>query len=908
MSTYSSSDKGMQPSHLNTNRLTPDMNFSNLLISDLKDHIGNVLDQLPREHHTLSVDNVANLQLSKADLIKLLTEALKQRDAYYEMLRRRSIASREPFQQTMEDDLYRLNLSESLHPSVTPPPSLMSMDNQPSPLLFAPTGQPGLPQGGDPTVPLRVTSRLDPPKSTTSSPHNRSSSLSSSMTDSHMGQNEPSANLQVQLTSRPDTPSLSGMTPTSVTSTAPIGNITPIPGSIVRSPGSHPSLQQTQPILPQAPVPNSISPPASLDQRSVHKRSSYLSLNQTDKGKTKLDPRSIPPPYLTRAFTQSAPISSQAPIDDPNYPDILRRYLAQAEIGDTYSQVIIGKAFMNGTGGVKVNAAAAMDWLQMAADQGVAEAEVLVGIILQDGMLIKKRSKKDKIPETDLRLAADMYKRASDQGDLEGMTRLGKCYMDGEGVKKDEVIAVSWYKVAANLGGAKAQNKLGWCYWKGKGVEKDWHEAVRWYKASAAQDYPEGQINYGLNFTNFSEKRQLYGWGGVKDETEAVKWLWRAAENGSAYACFELGACIEKGLGVQKNATTAALWYRRSAESGFGRGQEKYGACCMNGNGVEKDPVEGIKWLRLAAEQGESAAQKRLGLAYQKGEGVEIDLNQAVEWFRKASAQGCLVSQTSLASFYENGWASVPRDINKAISLYTAAAKAGNAQAQCNLGFIYERGIGVPQNLFEADRLYKSAVSKNHPKAEASLAVFFEHGIAGNPKDPVTAVKLYASAAKKGDSSGNYNLGRCYQYGIGTEQDMAHAAKYYKRAIDQNNMFAMANMADLLIQGAPGIIPDPAEGVRLLHTSADMGNAKSMHLLAGYYKTGVYGYGNETQPTILILPPNDDHSKYWFDRWVKTTESKRAMEAIIAESASKGVPVPEVAHAGSDYMQMRRAL
>ncbi|KAJ3412433.1 hypothetical protein HDV05_000737 [Chytridiales sp. JEL 0842] len=859
-------------SYSNTNQLTPDMNFSNMLISDLKDHIANVLDQVPREHHNLPVDNVANLQLSKADLIKLLTEALKQRDAYFEKLKRRSAASREAPPHSLEDSVQRMHV-EHPHSLNSPPPLSMISADPPPPLLPATMGNTETATHKTPesvTAPPRVTSRLPyPPNTTTTAPLSNRTSLSSMTNDL------PPYN-HVQQTLRTTTHSRDSLRPTTPSAAVTAHGLE----------GNYASIPPAQPTLPPAPVPTSAPvPPPYMD--------SNKQTDSKEKGKGPIDPRRVLSPSFARTFTRSAPLSSAAPLDDPNYPDILRRYLAQAEIGDTYSQVILGKAFLNGTGGVAVNPVAAMDWFQMAADQGVAEAQVQVGVILEEGLLLKKKGKGEssakkgkaaEIPEEDLRRAADMYKRAADQGDTDGMTKLGRCYMNGWGVKKDEVKAAIWYKVAAHLGGPRAQNQLGWCYWKGKGVPKDWKEAVKWYKTSAAQQHPEGQINYGLSF--------LYGWDGVTDHIEAVKWLWLAAENNVQAACLELGVCIEKGNGVQKNPSVAVLWYKKAAEMGYARAQEKLGTYFMNGNYVEKDPVEGVKWLRMAAEQGYYPAQGRLGLAYQKGNGVEVDMVQAVQWFQKATLQGDLASQTNLAYCYQNGLG-VPKDVAKAIYLYSSAAKANNAQAQCNLGFCYERGIGVPQNLLEADRLYKAAASKDHPRALTSLAGFIEQGIAGNPKNLTVALKMYGSAAKRGDAVSMFKLGRCYELGIGTEPELSLAAKWYTRAARERHPYAMANLGHMLLYGAAGVPPDPTEALHLLRASAELGNVKAMQLLAKAYEAGVVSYGPDSQPAARILDPDVTKARYWAEHAVKYSQQEKAVEAIIAACAAKGVPVPD---------------
>ena len=50
---------------------------------------------------------------------------------------------------------------------------------------------------------------------------------------------------------------------------------------------------------------------------------------------------------------------------------------------------------------------------------------------------------------------------------------------------------------------------------------------------------------------------------------EAVKWYRQAAENGYAYAEYNLAGMYYKGKGVMQNLSSAYSWYKRSALHGL---------------------------------------------------------------------------------------------------------------------------------------------------------------------------------------------------------------------------------------------------------------------------------------------------------------------------------------------------
>ena len=97
------------------------------------------------------------------------------------------------------------------------------------------------------------------------------------------------------------------------------------------------------------------------------------------------------------------------------------------------------------------------------------------------------------------------------------------------------------------------------------------------------------------------------------------------AEQGYAFAQYNLGIMYEYGNGVAKDYAEAVKWYRLSAEQGYAIGQYSLGLMYSDGYGVLKDKAEAVKWWRLSAEQGYAYAQGMLGIMYELGEGVLKD-------------------------------------------------------------------------------------------------------------------------------------------------------------------------------------------------------------------------------------------------------------------------------------------
>ena len=109
---------------------------------------------------------------------------------------------------------------------------------------------------------------------------------------------------------------------------------------------------------------------------------------------------------------------------------------------------------------------------------------------------------------------------------------------------------------------------------------------------------------------------------------------------------FGAGAALaqdfQKGLAAAQSGdyATALKEWRPLAEQGDAFAQYNIGLMYSNSGSVLHDYAEAIKWYRLAAEQGDAGAQNNIGLMYYKGDGVLQDNIRAHIWYNIASANG----------------------------------------------------------------------------------------------------------------------------------------------------------------------------------------------------------------------------------------------------------------------------
>ena len=104
------------------------------------------------------------------------------------------------------------------------------------------------------------------------------------------------------------------------------------------------------------------------------------------------------------------------------------------------------------------------------------------------------------------------------------------------------------------------------------------------------------------------------GVGVEKDDTETVKRLTKAAQQGDATAQLNLGMMYGNGDGVEKDDTEAVKWFTKAAQQGNATAQLNLGAMYHNGVGVIQDYITAHLWFNLAAAQGEETARKNRDL------------------------------------------------------------------------------------------------------------------------------------------------------------------------------------------------------------------------------------------------------------------------------------------------------
>jgi len=167
---------------------------------------------------------------------------------------------------------------------------------------------------------------------------------------------------------------------------------------------------------------------------------------------------------------------------------------------------------------------------------------------------------------------------------------------------------------------------------------------------------------------------------------------------------------------------------------------------------------------------------------------------EAIKWYRIAADQGDADAQYNIGFMYDNGYG-VKRDSETAVKWYQKAVKQGNPRGQFKLGCHYLWSSGVTKNPNEGVKLIRIAAEKGYAKAQSYFGDMYRIG-SYVTKDLQEALKWYRKAADQGDAPAQYNIGVMYDKGHGVTQNYQEALKWYQKAAEQGDKRAMKKIGD----------------------------------------------------------------------------------------------------------------
>lgn len=293
----------------------------------------------------------------------------------------------------------------------------------------------------------------------------------------------------------------------------------------------------------------------------------------------------------------------------------------------------------------------------------------------------------------------------------------------------------------------------------------------------------------------------------------------------------------------KKDFINAFEAWRSSADRGYAKAMCDVGWMFSQGKGgVPKDNQKAFDYMLKAAQKGYVRAQNNVGLYFKNGTGCEIDIANAVYWLEQAEkanyeklAENTLKNCRALLAIQLKSDTMSPeeehafgitaftnKDYKTAFYHWLNAANAGNAEAMCDVGWMYSQGHGVWKDDQQAFRWMLESAKRDYVRAQNNIGLYYKNGT-GTPVNLEKAVEWLEKAeaanyqklarktlqearellAKKKDDSVEKTPQELYASGLENfgQRKYSQAFEYWTKAAKAGYAKAMCDVGWMYSQG-----------------------------------------------------------------------------------------------------------
>jgi SEL1 protein len=277
-----------------------------------------------------------------------------------------------------------------------------------------------------------------------------------------------------------------------------------------------------------------------------------------------------------------------------NFPRAREWFERGRQYGDAQSQYGLGLMLLNGYGG-KTNVKLAMELFKAASDQDFAPAQVQMGrLYLDQGG-----------PE-DLRIANNYFELAARHGSIEAHYYIAEMIYNGVGRERHCSMAMNYYKSVAE----KAEPLLSsWADANDAYEAGETELAFLEYLVTAEQGYEKAQTNIAYMLDNVPSRLSLPSWSGTKNDESSLF----------------------------NNPGLALIYWTRSSRQSNVDSLVKMGDYYFYGIGTESDLSKAVQCYTGASDYSQSAqALFNLGWMHENGIGLTQDFHLAKRYYDHA--------------------------------------------------------------------------------------------------------------------------------------------------------------------------------------------------------------------------------------------------------------------------------
>ena len=252
----------------------------------------------------------------------------------------------------------------------------------------------------------------------------------------------------------------------------------------------------------------------------------------------------------------------------------------------------------------------AFEWIMKAAQQGLPQAEFIVGY-MYEGAFDIRNNEEDAFDTL-------WYDRKMNKAMVFAI--------------HDEQKAFHWYHKAAEHNHPEAQYRVAVRYEKGNGTDANVFRALWWYLKAAQKGQKEAVFRMA----------KVYNARGRKADVAKIWNLYQQAKEkaGTVEAMIHLGELYESGKAVG-DFKQAYDCYKKALDAGYKKAYYPLGNLYYQGKGVERDLEKAFECYMFGAKNYDiPEAQYALGRMYEKGEVAKQNMKEAIRWYKAAAKSG----------------------------------------------------------------------------------------------------------------------------------------------------------------------------------------------------------------------------------------------------------------------------